>query len=65
MKKTENAVRSGFRCAMCTSPISDAVASCTAMFVAFSGGADSAALLTLMREYAAEKSIQERKTIEL
>ena len=57
MKKTENAVRSGFRCAMYTSPISDAVASCTAMFVAFSGGADSAALLTLMREYAAEKSI--------
>ncbi len=57
MTGKEHAVRRAFACAMAEWPICDAVAGCREMFVAFSGGADSAALLVLMREYAAEHRI--------
>ncbi len=57
MTGKDHAVRRAFACAMAEPPICDAVAGCENMFVAFSGGADSAALLVLMREYAAENRI--------
>jgi len=43
--------------AMDTEPIVSAAVSCTRLLVAFSGGADSAALLTLLQAYCREKQI--------
>ncbi len=57
MGRTDHAVRAAFARAMGEMPIRGAAASMTDVYVAYSGGADSAALLTLMHAYAAERRI--------
>ena len=57
MRKSDHAVRAIFTRAMAVPPLRGAVASMTDVYVAYSGGADSAALLTLMHEYAAQRHI--------
>ena len=57
MGRTDHAVRAAFARAMAEMPIRGAAASMSDLYVAYSGGADSAALLTLMHEYTAARRI--------
>ncbi len=57
MRPSEHPVKRTFAAAMERAPIGDAVRTATAVFVGYSGGADSAVLLTLMQAYCEKHAL--------
>ena len=57
MHKSQHSAKQAFRSAMDIAPIQPAMTDCRRVLAAYSGGADSAALLTLLVPYCAERKL--------